>query len=99
MFAADWTWVGVVVGAAAVAARTYRRGTAMMYEGLPEEKIHLLRNYLWGTRDAVLDAVLLHECDIHRGAYMMLELAELTPDRWLAGAVLDDRHLAESHRD
>jgi len=97
MFEADWTWVGVVVGAAAVAVRTYRRGSKMTEPSVSEEAIRVLRNYLWGNRDAVLDSILLHECDMREGAFLLLRLADLDADRWLSGATLDDRHVAESH--
>jgi hypothetical protein len=96
MFEADWAWVGVLLGAAAAALRTYLKGTEMTIDEQRQADIAVVRDEMWRAREGVV-ADLLGECAWHmQWAEACLRLIGWNPSAFIAAALLDSRDVLDA---
>lgn len=91
MFEGRWAWVGAIVGAAGVALRTYLKGRAMTDRSEVDPRLQRVRDVLWAHREAILDHVLLHTCELHTQAVDTIWLVGWDVDQFVLAALHDDR--------
>lgn len=90
MFEAQSAWVGLVLVALAACARTYLRGYLMQDESDETTALTAMRRQLWEQREAWLDAILFHTCDIHALAVDVVTVVGWDVDQFVIAAILGE---------
>jgi hypothetical protein len=95
VFRADLAWAGPLIGVAALALRTYLKGSTTMAKDEHKLDLQTQLDLLWECRSEVLDYVLMHDCALRDLFLNALLVVGVSPDQWVLGALAGDRDVAE----